>query len=430
MELDADVDVVVVGAGLSGLVAARDLQRGGRSVTVLEAAGRIGGRAMSETSVLGSRLDLGGQWIGHDHHRLSALVAEHGATPYRMHTGAVPRLAEGSRWPLATALPGGVLALLALEAVRRLRPSLASDTTSVADWLAKVPGPARRLLEVCGLISWTADLDRVSTRTALSMVAAQHGLVTMLSSKGGAQDSLITEGVGHLLDGLLAELDDTVRTEHRVTRIVRHDDHVVVHAGATTVRALRVVVTVPAPTAARIEHHPPLPAVRTALQEESFLGSVYKAVAVYPEPFWRTTTSAEMLMLEHPGVAVFDTSAPAGPGHLCLLVGGDEARSLDDLDPDERRTTLLTRIAAHLGPRVLEPSGWHEKSWHLDPDAGGGYLVLPTLGARHATVPLPHAATGRVHWAGSETAADHPGYLDGAIESGERVAAEVLAATR
>src|SRR5262245_41260489 len=81
-----DTTVVVVGAGLSGLTAARELHRHDVDVIVLEAADRLGGRAMSETSALGSRLDLGGQWIGHDHHRIKALAAEQGATEYAMHT--------------------------------------------------------------------------------------------------------------------------------------------------------------------------------------------------------------------------------------------------------------------------------------------------------------------------------------------------------
>ncbi len=67
--------VVVVGAGLSRLTAARALHRAGVDVLVLEAADRCGGRAMSETTALGSRVDLGGQWIGHDHSRIAASAA-------------------------------------------------------------------------------------------------------------------------------------------------------------------------------------------------------------------------------------------------------------------------------------------------------------------------------------------------------------------
>ncbi|MBE7194455.1 MAG: FAD-dependent oxidoreductase, partial [Gordonia polyisoprenivorans] len=92
-----DVDVVVVGAGLSGLIAARALRRSRAAVLVVEASDRCGGRAYSVTSSLGSRLDLGGQWVGHDHQRLMALADELGATRFTMHTPTMPSIADGSR---------------------------------------------------------------------------------------------------------------------------------------------------------------------------------------------------------------------------------------------------------------------------------------------------------------------------------------------
>lgn len=83
--------VAVVGAGLSGLTAARALHRRGIDVIVVEAAERLGGRVMGETTALGSRLDLGGQWIGHDHHRVMELAAELSLTQYPCTPARCPR---------------------------------------------------------------------------------------------------------------------------------------------------------------------------------------------------------------------------------------------------------------------------------------------------------------------------------------------------
>lgn len=424
------VDVVVVGAGLSGLIAARELKRSGFEVLVLEAAERCGGRALAQTSTLGSRLDLGGQWIGHDHHRLAALVDELGATRFTMHTGLLPKIVDGPRRVRAWSprLLIATAALVVLDLVRRTRPGASSDTTSVQDWLQRVPRSARRLVEVVALISWTADLDQVSVRTMRSLIREQGGLVTMLSTKGGAQDALVVEGVGSLVEALTDELGESVRTATPVIGLDRDDHGVTVRTADGEIRAREVIVTVPPPMAARIAHEPPLPEERQALEEQTFMGSVYKAIAVYPEPFWRTSSTGELLMLDDPGCAVFDTSAPGGPGHLCMLIGGAEARVLDELAPEARRHALLARIAAHLGPAALTPADWHEKAWHLDPYAGGGYLALPTLGAAQADLPMPCEPIGRLHWAGTETAHDHPGYLDGSIEAGARAASEVIAA--
>jgi len=425
-EIVDQVDVAVVGAGLSGLIAARAMRRAGLDVLVLEAADRCGGRALGETTELGSRVDLGGQWIGHDHLRLAALVDELGATRYPMHTGSMPTVVDGARRVRLLApsigVAGGALALLTI--LRKARPGR-RWTASIADWLAHVPGRARRLLEVAAAVSWTADPRRVSVATMMSLIRSQGGLVHMLSTKGGAQDSLVVESVGSLIDRLAADLGAAVRTGSRVLEIERDDNGALVRTARGDVQARKVVITVRPPTATRIAHQPQLPAPRAELERSTFLGTVYKAIAVYPEPFWRPI-SAELVLLDRPGCATFDTSPPGGPGHLCLLIGGPEAEAFDRLDTDTRRTLLLTRIATHLGPAMLEPVGWHEKAWHLDEDAGGGYVALPEFGAREPAVPMAAEPVGCLHWAGAETAQDHPGYLDGAIEAGERAAREVV----
>lgn len=423
--MDENTRVVLVGAGMSGLIAARDLRRRGVDVVVLEAADRPGGRSLAETTALGSRVDLGGQWIGHDHDRLVALADELGSTRYVMHTWPVPAIvADGRRvrpWSLSIVL--ALVSLVVLSLIRALRPSLGS-TSSVQDWLNKVPGRARRLLEVAALVSWTADLDRVSARTALTMIKRQHGLITMLSTKGGAQDSLIVEGVGTLVERLAADLGPALRLGRSVTEIARDDEGVTVRTAAGDIRAEAVIVSVPPPMAKHIRHEPALPAFRTAVEQGTFMGTVYKAIAVYPEPFWRGESIGELLLLDDVGIGVFDSSPPGGPGHLCMLAGGPEARKLDALGLEARKAKLLSALAAQLGPGVVEVAGWHEKSWHVDPHAGGGYLALPDRDADFA-LPVSAEPIGRVHWAGTETAQDHPGYFDGAIEAGERAAREV-----
>lgn len=423
--------VVVVGAGLSGLTAARELHRRGVDVVVLEAADRVGGRAMSETTVLGSRVDLGGQWIGHDHHRLAALAAEFGATSYRMHTQAMPGVVDGRKRlsPVAPTILLGVAALAGVEVLSRIGRTRRWNNTTVQALLRRVPGDRlRRLLDVIAAVSWTADLDRMSVHAMAHAIRSQHGLLTMLSTTGGAQDSLFVDGVGALLDGLADELGPRVRLGHKVIGVTREDGGVIVTTAEGDFRAAKVIVTAPPPMARGITHHPDLPADRTALERNTYMGMVYKAIAVYERPFWRQRRGAEFLVLDKPGWAVFDTSPPGGPGHLCVLAGGPGARDFDRLDAEGRRDRVLGALVPHLGAEVRQPAGWHEKSWHLDEFAGGGYLMLPQVGTDEGLPPIAHNPVGDVHWAGTETADDHPGYLDGAIESGLRVAAEVISA--
>lgn len=423
--------VVVVGAGLSGLTAARTLHRRGVDVMVLEAADRIGGRALAVTSSLGSRLDLGGQWVGHDHHRVSALAAELGVTQFPMHTGLMPTVIDGSRRvsPVGPSMLVAGMALGVVGLLSRVGTRGRWNSATVESWLRKVPGrTARRLLEVAAEISWTGDLDRFSVHAMTEMIRHQGGVLNILSTKGGAQESLLVEGAGALVERLACELGPRVRCGHGVEAIACAGDGVVVRTVSGEVRASKVIVTVPPPMASRIVFEPGLPADRVALQRNTYMGSVYKAIAVYERPFWRDDKGGEFLVLDGPGSAVFDSSAPGGPGHLCVLVGGRAARALDSLDAAGRRSAVLGPLAAHIGPEVLQPADWHEKSWHLDEFAGGGYVALPKPGTTDGFVPVPCAPVGDIHWGGSETASGHPGYLDGAIEAGERAAAEVLRA--
>jgi len=421
--------VAIVGAGLSGLIAARELQRRGVDFLVLEAADRTGGRTMSEITALGSHVDIGGQWIGHDHHRIAALAAEIGATQFRMHTKGILILLKNQR-RISLAAPSvlpAVIALACVEVLTRI-PTLRSwQDTTVASLLQKVPGgTARRLLKVVADISWTADLDKMTVKSMVNMIRRQGGLRTMLSTAGGAQDTLVKEGIGTLSEHLASELGLRVRTSHRVMAIVQDDAGVTIQTTEGEVRAAKVIVTVPPPMAKRIRFDPPLPTRLTELQKTTYMGSVFKAIAVYETPFWRDRVVGEFIVLNDPGRAVFDSSSPGGPGHLVILVGGPTARALDDLDPAERRKTLLDDLVQDLGREVLEPASWHEKSWHLDENTGGGYLALPLPGSP-AELPFPHVPIGNIHWAGTETAHDHPGYLDGAIESGLRAAGEISA---
>jgi monoamine oxidase len=418
---DRCMNVVVIGAGFAGLAAARELRRENVNVTVLEAADRVGGRTQTTRSIGGSAVDLGGMWIGPDHHRMAALAHEHGMSTFATPTGGKRVFLDGDKVTtsfLTTLVAGAALLRLATKATR-------DDHTTIADWLTRVPHrKARALLEVVVAEALAADVDQVTLSAFATAVREAGGLSSMLGVKGGAQESLLTEGAGTLAERMAAELD--VHLSCPATAITRTSDYVVVDTPSGPIRADHAIVAVPPPVAADIRHSPPLPAARAALERDTIMGTVYKAVAVYDTPFWRASgRSGEVIAINSLVPAIFDISPPNGPGHLGVLVPGHRARTLAAMTRDERRTAVLDTAARALGAPARDPVDWHEKAWQEDPHVRGGYSALPRAGAL-ATFTAPPTPAGRVHWAGTETAGTWTGYLEGAVESGLRAAREVL----
>ncbi|KZF13359.1 amine oxidase [Rhodococcus sp. EPR-157] len=427
--------VAIVGAGMAGLIAGRNLRRQGIDVLILESANRVGGRVLSETSVLGSRLDLGGQWIGYGHNRFENLAEDLGVNQFPMHTPTRPVIVRNGRAVSPYQL-GSLVALIALggfEMRSKLKPPKSWSTTTIDGWIRQLPSStARRLLQVSIEVATTADLDQFVMSAFAAMVRDQGGLSAMTKTRGGAQETLIVEGVGTLTDQIAAELGKYVLLNTTVQSIHRTDVGISLKSSTGTVHADRIIVCVPPPRLKGISFDPPLPRDLIQLSNDSYMGSVYKAIAVYNEPFWRESLDAEFMLLDRPAGAVFDTSPPDGPGHLCMLIGGKEARTLDAMNPSARRDAVLNSLAtAAKLPGLRRPAGWHEKAWHLDEYVGGGYSALPRKDVTHSIYPAPsEPIAGTMFWAGTETATEHAGYIEGAIQSGERAARQVLDSLR
>jgi monoamine oxidase len=195
-------------------------------------------------------------------------------------------------------------------------------------------------------------------------------------------------------------------------------------------RAERAIVAIPPTLAGRIQYAPKLPGTRDQITQRFPMGSVVKCMAVYDEPFWRTDGLSGMATSDTGPVKVtFDNSPPdAKPGVLLGFVEGQEAREFTRLGRDARRTAVLESLARYFGDRAGDALAYTDKSWAEDAwtrGCYGGYAPPGVITGYRAALREP---VGRLHWAGTETATVWNGYMDGAIESGQRAAAEVLAA--
>ena len=212
-----------------------------------------------------------------------------------------------------------------------------------------------------------------------------------------------------------------------VARIEQGSSRVVAHSATGAVSGRRAVVAAPPALAGRIGYDPPLPADRDQLTQAAPMGSVIKCLAAYDEPFWREAGYNGQATSDGPAARVtFDTGPPDGsPGVLLGFVTGAEARRLARAGPAQRRGEVLASFARYFGPAATRPADYAEHDWTADPWTRGCYGAHFPPGTWTQFGPALRRPAGLLHWAGTETATEWSGYMDGAVQSGKRAAAEV-----
>jgi monoamine oxidase len=445
------VDVAIVGAGLSGLRAARALADAGREVVVLEARDRVGGRLLNATVGDGVTVDLGGQWVGADHTRVQHLAGELGVEIFAQHgagrnlldiggkrrryRGTIPRLGPRVLWDVFVARRriDRLAQSVGAEAPWTAEGAAELDRETLADWCVRnVRTPiARELIGLAGRTVWGTGPEEISMLHAAFYVASAGSFDKLIDTEGGAQQDRLDGGAQLLPLGLAEGLGRRVRLGVPVRRISHGDGGVRVSADGVEVEADRAIVAVPPAIAGRVEFDP-LPPGRPQLAERLRPGALTKCMALYDEPFWRADGfSGESVTDAGPVTLSFDSSPRDGStGVLLGFVGGPEARELAAMPVAERRAAVLACFERLYGRRAAEPLDYAEQTWAEEEWSGGGPTSNFGPGGWTACGPALRELGGRVHWAGTETATVWSGYMEGALQAGERAAAEVVESSR
>ncbi len=449
------LDTVVIGAGLSGLEAARVLAAAGRKVVVLEARDRVGGRTFSRTTdgldpnaSNPSTFDLGGQWIGPTQDRVISLSKHLGLQTFRQYTngarvldlegqvsryrGSIPKL------PLFDMLQAG-LGIARLELESRLvdprqpwRAPFAKyfDNRSVEAWArSAIPSSkARGLLRFSAEMLLTVPMGEISYLQFLHYLRSAGSFLILTESDGGAQQDRFVDGAQALSLGLAKPLGDRVVLSTPVHEVRSLADRVEVLCDERRFEARHVIVALAPAMAKKIRFTPGLPSARDALHHEMPMGSIVKAILFYDRPYWREAgLSGEAVSDSGPCRGFFDDTAHDGrhPALVGFVVAAD-AR-IERTESERRAAIEAQAVRLGLVPPGTRATNYVEKNWNEDPWSGGCYVGVMPPGLMTRVGEALRAPVGRIHFAGTETATRWAGYFDGALEAGDRAAREVLA---
>jgi monoamine oxidase len=456
-----EADVVVVGAGLAGLTTARRLvQKGVGSVVVLEARDRVGGRTHTKHKQ-GTWVDVGGQWIktktssyGPAQPRIAALAKEMGVKTFPSYypadakdVGYEAGIRQTYAWQPTQELPPSPSLIDAATAITKL-DMMAQEVGAQAPWnAAKAAEYDGQTFETWKQANTTTDFGRrildlgaeavlaceprdVSLLYLLFYIASAGTLENLISTPLGYQESRFVGGSQQVSNKVAHALGkQRVIKRSPVTKIRHTKRHVVVESARAVVTCKRVVVAIAPALQGAIEFQPGLPPRRAQLAQRFPMGSVIKVHAFYDRPFWRDDGLTGFTVSDQgPCRVTWDNSPPSGkPGALVTFIEGEDARHYSGRPAGERRTAVLGSLSRYFGDRAKSPIDYVEHDWLREHWSRGCYVGVMPPGVMLDYGSVLRPPIGNIHWAGTETATQGAGYMDGAVQSGERAAAEVVA---
>ncbi|HWC37446.1 MAG TPA: FAD-dependent oxidoreductase, partial [Acidimicrobiales bacterium] len=488
-------DVVIVGAGIAGLVTARMLRSRGLSVVVLEARDRVGGRTRNQDLAAngfpGRVVEMGGQFVGPlpnepatasvptqavywPQSRIYGLAAELGIGTFKTYNAGdylnylrgigATRYNSSTRIPPDPSAANAGLALgLLNQMARQVDPAAPWtapnatdwDSETVESWMRRTLVPpaspdaaTNHLVTLAVEAVLSVEPREISLLYLLSYIASAGNLDNLVDTANGAQDSRFVGGSQAISTTMADELGDSVLLNAPVRAIDQSGGTVTARGDGFSATGSRAVVAIPPALAGRIAYHPTLSDLdadgfrRDQLTQRFPMASILKVNVIYPRAFWRDQGLAGQVTSDSGAVrATFDNTphpdpqtSQAKPGAILGFIEADEARHWSARTKEERYRQVLTDLANYFGPQALQPlggiNGYYEALWNREEFSAGGPTGFPTPGTLTDYGSVLRRPLGLVHWAGTETATRWAGYMDGAVQSGERAADEVLAALR
>lgn len=453
-------DVVLVGAGYSGLACARKLLAQGLDVLVLEGRDRVGGRCWNQglPPRYGKYVVEGGAaFIRPTQDRMYALAKEFGIGTYPAYdNGKMVYYAKGKATPYSGPLPPAHPATLIevqnaitnldnmAKKVPRSKPWTAPDAASwdaqtAQDWVNAniMAQDARDLIALAIRSVFSAEPSAISLLYALFYIHSAGGLDHLLETQTGAQKDRIQDGSQSIAIAMGKDLGSRILFNATVRRVDQTADSITVSGDGFSVTAQHAIIAMSPWPAGRLHYTPlnddstPLSGLmqtRLQMMRRRPMGTIWKVHCVYPTPFWRAAglngqvTSDAFL----PRVTFDDTpNGDGAPGVMMGIIDGQLARDALMMARDERRANVIKAFTAYFGRDAANPVAYLETNWQAGDFSDCGRVGIAPPGVLTTYTSALSAPIGRLHWAGTETALIWSGYMEGAVRSGERVVNEV-----
>ncbi|CAO2624393.1 Amine oxidase [flavin-containing] B [Lemmus lemmus] len=446
-------DVIVVGGGISGMAAAKLLHDSGLSVVVLEARDRVGGRTYTIRNKNVKYVDLGGAYVGPTQNRILRLAKELGLETYKVNE--VERLihhVKGKSYPFRGPFPAvwNPITYLDHNNLWRTMDEMGDEIPSDAPWKAPLAEEwdSMSMKELLDKICWTKSAKQLATLFVnLCVTAETHevsalwflwyvkqcgGTIRIISTTNGGQERKFVGGSSQVSERIMELLGDRVKLERPVVHIDQNGENVVVETlNHEIYEAKYAISAIPPILGMKIHYSPPLPMLRNQLITRVPLGSVIKCIVYYKEPFWRKKDFCGTMVIEGEEAPIAYTLDDTKPdGSYAAIIGfilAHKARKLTRLTKEERIDKIPSSASlSSFCLSSLQPVHYEEKNWCEEQYSGGCYTTYFPPGIMTQYGRVLRQPVGRIFFAGTETATHWSGYMEGAVEAGERAAREIL----
>ncbi|XP_029458986.1 LOW QUALITY PROTEIN: amine oxidase [flavin-containing] A-like [Rhinatrema bivittatum] len=446
-------DVVVIGGGISGLSAAKLLVESGLSVVVLEARDRVGGRTFTIRNKQVKYVDVGGAYVGPTQNRILRLAKEMGVQTYKVHIAdRLIHHVKGKSYLFQGAFPPvwNPLAYLDYNNLWRTIDEMGKEIPIEAPWEAPHAAEWDRMTmkDFIDRICWTSAARKFATLFVnINVTSEPHqvsalwflwytklcgGTTRMFSTTNGGQERKFVGGAGQISERMMELLEGRVKLQRPVIRIEQSGDSVVVETlNHELYEAKFLICAIPPGLTTKIHFNPELPALRNQLIQRLPMGSVIKCMVYYKEAFWRKMGYSGSMIIEDEeapiGITLDDTKPDGSVPAIMGFILTRKASALTHLSTEERKKRLCQLYAKVMGTeKALHPVHYEEKNWCEEQYSGGCYTAYFPPGIMTQFGRAIRQPVGRIYFAGTETATQWSGYMEGAVQAGERAAREVL----